>query len=121
LFGFDEARGSPAEDHRAALPMGDASRSLPNAAIRRVDQVRGTQAASQRSGKLQTVHGEHFVQPFTYAGRGAGPLALEPLGVLPQLGDSFLVVELPGGFERGARLVVLFFGQMPQDIAELVL
>jgi hypothetical protein len=85
LFGFDEAGGGPTKSPRAVLPVRDAARSLPYAAVSGVDEVGGAQAASQGGREVQAADGEYLVEPLAQAGGGVGPVAFEPFSVLLQL------------------------------------
>jgi hypothetical protein len=54
-----------------------------------VDQVRRAQAPTQRTGQSQPIDREQLRQDIAERGRRAGPLPLQPLGVLLELGHAF--------------------------------
>ena len=121
LLGLDEACSCPAENHVATLPVRDSPRSMSHAAVGGINEIGGTQAASQRGGQIEPTHGEHFIEPFTQAGGSTGPIFFEPLSVLQQLRLAFLFREFPGCLQRRAGLIMLVFGKMSQHVAKLVL
>ena len=63
--------------------------------MRGIEEVRRSQAAPERTWQAETIDREHLLQPFPQAGRGAGPITLQPGGVLLELLSALLGIELP--------------------------
>jgi hypothetical protein len=76
----EHAGGSPAQHHVSVAPAGDVAVGGAGDGDHRLDWVRGGQRLGQAAVDAEAGDGEHLVQPFEQAGRGAGVVLGEQPG-----------------------------------------
>ena len=87
---------------------------------RNVDDVRRAQAAFHRCRQVQGVDREQLVQALTQRRRRAGPLTLQPFGVLLQLRPARLAAQTERSPHRRLGLGLLLLRQMADNVTQLV-
>ena len=92
-----------------------------NPAWGRIQQVGRAQTAAQCGRQAQAVEREHFPKVFPQALRRRLSFAFQPPGQWFESDLAGLGVQLNVRPHRRPGLIVLFFGQMGQDVAYLVL
>lgn len=78
--GVAQCTGHPAQSILAILSALDVARVVPDRAVQVLDRVCGVQHSAQRTGDLQTPHGQRFLQPLAQAGRSTPVLGQQRRG-----------------------------------------
>ena len=122
VFLSSDKRGSrPTQRHAAVLPVLDPVCAFSNAGVAVVDQICGSQTASQRGRQAETVDREHLGEAFPERCRRTRPIPLQPRSILFNFLDSFVCFEFPRRFQRRSGLVVLIFGEMAGHVSDLMI
>ena len=116
-----QSSGRPLQRHVLSFSAGHMPVFSHNPAWGRIQQVGRAQTAAQCGRQAQAVEREHFPKVFPQALRRRLSFAFQPPGQWFESDLAGLGVQLNVRPHRRPGLIVLFFGQMGQDVAYLVL